>query len=232
MRKEATIILIITVLLCSGIYAADFEISSYNVEHRESFDGFQGTYATLPAGFAVSKDGINMMGPDDIDFKGVSTGMVTAGGCYAWTVNTNDNAIGFQPIGDKYTPGAIVMVISNASGAVCKRIRLSVDIMCLNNGDRSSSISIEMSTNGVSYTAVTNGVFATPLMKDSSADWKAYKLSEEWRLAKGVYLKPGDRLWIRWLSNDAGGSESRDEVGIDNVAITLKKEEGSLLILR
>jgi hypothetical protein len=208
---------------------SEFVVTRSNVLFVEDFNGFRGILATLPAGFSVSLDGTNVLGTTN-DFHGVHPGGVTAGGCYAWNTGSNDHALGYQPTSDEFTPGFFMAVISNATGKTVSEISVSYEVVCLNNADRASTLDLEMGMDGIFFKKVTGMSFASPLVQDKPAAWMRSVFSCRLRFASP--LGAGQCVWLRWKGDDAGGSSSRDEYGIDNLRIILYYPVGTVITIQ
>lgn len=196
----------------------------------ENFNSFEGTHASLPAGMSVSKDGANAMTADDSDFRGINDGNVTAGGCYAWDVSTNDYALGYQPTSDEFTPGWFRASFSNSSDRTYRFLNIKYDIVCLNNEDRSSSLRLMVSmssTNSVSPAALT---FTSSLEENVSPLWSRTTVKCWIQLPRPA--ASSELFTIYWLGDDNGGSGSRDEYGIDNIKITGISSRGTVIQVR
>jgi len=209
---------------------SEMEVSLAGVPYLENFNGFLGTYETLPVGCFVSLDSSNLLTATNTDFHGIHAGGVTAGGCYAWNVGRNDYALGYQPTDSEFTPGFFLVVVSNATKVVVQELDVSYDVFCLNNADRSSSLDFEISCDGKFYSRLTGLVFVSGQLRDDSGSWVRSA-----RSCHIVFPKPvavGNCIWLRWLGNDAGGASSRDEYGIDNLRIILHHKGGTVISIR
>ncbi|MDD4873137.1 MAG: hypothetical protein PHR77_21500 [Kiritimatiellae bacterium] len=201
-------------------------VTHVNVTFLENFNEFRGTLDSLPVGWAVSVNGSTILNVTN-DFNGVHSGGVTAGGCYAWMLNSGDYALGYQPITEEFTPGFFMVVVSNATESAVKECYISYEVVCLNNADRSSSLDLEMSFDGVSFSRVNELTFVSPLARDVDAVWQRSLRSCCLMLPQP--LSSGHSIWFRWYGDDVAGSSSRDEYGIDNFMITFRFRRGMLI---
>ena len=217
-------------LLVKMTHAGELVLTHLDVGAAEDFDAFQGSFSTLPAGWAVSKDAACVMLEGDPDFRGCSTGGVVTGGCYAWQVGPGNYALGCQPTEDKFTPGLFAVVASNATGAAVRHLSVGYDILFLNNADRESRLDLEVSDDGTNFNRIAETSFVTPAAREGSAPWRTCARATRVRIARLV--APGERIWIRWHSADAGGSGARDEYGIDRVLVTPHGPDGLVGTLR
>jgi len=216
-------------IAASSVYTAELPVSRPNAVYAENFNCFRGTFDSLPEGFFVSLDG-NTILTDSNEFLGVHQGGVTAGGCYAWKLGDDDYSLGYQPTSDEFTPGYFMVVVSNATGRTVSEVSISFDVVCLNNADRSSLLVLEMGTENSDFEGVPGMVFTSPMMQDKPAAWVRYGFS--CRLRLGRPLKAGQCMRLRWRGDDAGGSSSRDEYGIDNLNVTLHYLAGTVITIQ
>jgi hypothetical protein len=196
---------------------------------RETFDGFLGAFDTLPAGFGVAKVSAGEMSAEDEDFRGESRGSVTAGGCYAWLIEAGNHALGYQPTADEFTPGYFRLCVSNGTGQVAHRLSVAYTVVYLNNADRSSSLELWVSRDGENYVPVGGTPWCTPAGREEQYSW--VRRSVRVVIPLDPPLGAG-RLWLRWCGDDAGGTGSRDEYGLDEVRVTLHPPAGTVVSFR
>ena len=220
---------LILCLLVRMAHGGELVMDRLGVAVAEDFDAFRGCFSNLPPGWAVSKDGAHPMQVDDPDFRGCSTGGVTTGGCYAWQIAPGNYALGCQPTEDKFTPGGFDVVASNATGVALRNLSVSYDVVFLNNADRQSRLDLAVSADGTNFGTIAEISFTTPGSRDGSPSWRTCARSTRVRLARLV--APGELIWIRWISTDAGGSGSRDEYGIDRVLVTPRGPDGMVAVV-
>jgi hypothetical protein len=220
-------------LSLGSVCGGELRVETAGFPHVEGFNTFTGTWCSLPQGWYVSKDGTNAMDSGDDDFRGVDDGGVTAGGCYAWQVEpanvASNHALGYQPTSDEFTPGHFGVVVSNATGGDIRSITVCYDVVCLNNADRSSGLDLDLSVDGTNYVRLGAFTYATPALHDANA-WTTVGRSGKILLPRPC--GPGKLLWLRWVGDDAGGSGSRDEYGIDNVGIACHRPEGTVIAIQ
>lgn len=212
--------------IASGVRASDLEVSCIRTPVVEKFDGFRGTPESLPAGFSVSKDGQLPLSLTN-DFHGTNDGGVVTGGCYAWAAGTNDFALGCQPTASSFNPGYFMLTMSNATSSVIRRMSVEYEILYFNDAERASIIDFEFSTDGLRYSRIEGQRVFTPAGREKEPSWMRVRRTVELMLPHGV--PASGKLWIKWCLFDSAGSGSRDEVGLDNVKVTLFPPAGTAI---
>ena len=206
------------------------QIDELNVPVYENFDQFNGTFESLPPGFAVSKDGIILLSADDVeDFKSPHDGGTATGACRPWDLGDNDFALGYQPTADEFSPGFFLACVSNSTGKTIQRVSISYEIVCLNNENRSSSLNFEYSMDGITFLHISKLDYTSPTQEMVTASWEISIRNTELELPSS--LRDKACIWIRWYGNDAGGAGSRDEYGINNFSIIFKEKKGTVIVI-
>lgn len=219
---------IVLLLNCLNLYGEDMTVTNLNLACEENFNNFAGTMTTLPAGMGVSIDGTNVIAVTN-DFRGISDGGEVTGGCYAWDTGEGDMALGCQPTESKFSPGFFIAIVSNGTGTGINEISVSYDVVCLNNADRSSSLAFEVSLDGVSFRRMDEMTFVSPAGQSDVSAWVRTTYSRD--LCLENKLMDGQQIWLRWYLDDAGGSSSRDEYGIDNLRIVFHHRAGTVIAI-
>lgn len=228
MRFMQTLLLILSIPIPAG--AGGLCINTAGRPVIETFDSFAGTYESLPTGFSVSKNGSSPMDAEDTDFRGVKSNSVTTGGCYAWNLGEEDHAIGCQPTADDFTPGWFAVEITNGTRTAVGKITVRYDIVCRNNEDRSSAIHLEYSSVSAPFTSAAGTGFTSEAPAELSADWSTNSFT--CNISPTNPIQRCGCLNLRWLCEDAGGSGSRDELGINNLSIMLHRPEATSITIR
>ena len=218
-------------LLFSGVvHASDMVVDRIRVPVLEDFDGFEGTCEFLPDGFAVSKDGSNLLTEADSgDFKTSHAGGTSEGACRPWNLGNGDLALGYQPTSDEFTPGFFVVSVSNATGRAVKRISISYEVVCFNNENRSSSLDFEYSLDGLRFIRVRELRYVSPEAEDPDVSWETSMRSIGLELSDS--LANGACIWLRWYGDDMGGGGSRDEYGINNLSVIFLEGKGTVVVV-
>jgi hypothetical protein len=210
--------------------ASEWPIPKLGLAIEQNLNSFEGTFATLPSGFAVSKDAVNIMTSDDEDFRGIKDPAATTGGCYAWKLADNNYSLGYQPTADEFTPGFFLAVVSNTTGHAVREMTVSYTVVCRNNENRSASIDLQYSLDGTSYDTIAAARFVSPEEEDSTPLWE--QSSRTCVLNPPTPLGDGTCVWFRWYVDDLAGTGSRDEIGIDNVHITFHPPKGTVIFVK
>jgi hypothetical protein len=148
--------------------------------------------------------------------RGIANAGVTTGGIYAGVVTPGDRCLLIQPGGSDFTPGSITVRALNEGGLDFTNVQVQADVVMRNDQTRSTSISLEYSTDNITFTPIP-GVSAinTPL----AATGSDIVIITAFDRVIPVSLADNDFMYLRVLSDDNGGSGSRDEIGIDNLKI-------------
>jgi len=205
----------------SGVSTIDFEQTTLQVNNgRFAGTGLAGlpslgqldSDSWLIAGFS---DGDTQAGQDYTNgdlARGVHAGGVTTGGLYAFETSPTNRILGAQATGTDFTPGWIQLSVATT---VAEQFwTLGFDWWVLNDKPRSTRLRTEVSKDGANFKSLDAVELTTPITADASAAWQATTRSITLDLEA-----PTENLWIRWSASDFAGSGSRDEFGIDNIAI-------------
>jgi hypothetical protein len=153
--------------------------------------------------------------------RGTSTGGVAAGGVYAFEVSSGDFSFGVQADNGDFTPGDITLKIQNNTGGQLSKLNLSYDIYAYNNQNRSSSFNLSYSTDDASYTGVPGLDFTSPETLDVFPSWTSVNRTTS---ITGLIVADGAVLYLKWTSDDVGGSGGRDELALDNLLLSFEDE--------
>lgn len=216
--------------MASTTVNAQLIISATGVPVTENFSTFNGSgFSANPTLGQLSSNTWRVTGLSDGDLifgaegttgdfaKGTSNGGVTAGGIYAFNSGlTNGTMLGVQPSGSDFSPGSIIVKVTNNSSTTISALQINYDVIVNNNEGRSSTINMSYSLNDVAYTSILALNYTTSEVLDSNG-WvitnKAYLLT-------GLNVAIGASIYLSWDSDDVSGSGFRDEFGIDNISLT------------
>ncbi|MFK7969369.1 MAG: T9SS type A sorting domain-containing protein [Bacteroidia bacterium] len=190
------------------------------------FTGFNGSgFVAVPGAGELDSDEWEIIGCSDgytvgggnttgDHARGVTAGGVTGGGIYGLNSGGNQ-AIWVQPTGADMTPGEIVLFVENNTGAAIPDLAIEYDILSLNNGDRACSLDFAYDL-GTGRVAVPTLDYTTTQLAVASP---AVVITSRSTSLIGINLAVGATIELVWQVGDAGGSGSRDELGIDDIVI-------------
>lgn len=206
----------------SGISLIDFENSVPNVNQgRFAGAGLAATPGVgqldsdtwLLAGFSAGDTLAGQTYASGDFARGVHAGGVTTGGLYAFETSPINRILGAQATGSDFNPGSIQL--SLATSIAEQFWTLSFDWWVFNDKPRSSQLDADFSTDGANFQKISTASLITPTTATASPRWKTTAIGPQ-TLDLGA---PSDKLWVRWSASDFAGSSSRDEFGIDNLAV-------------
>lgn len=149
--------------------------------------------------------------------RGTSTGGVGSGGLYSFDVGSSDPAIGFQGTGGDFTPGTIILKITNSSGSIITSLDVAYEAWVFNDQGRANSLNFSHSSDNLSYTSEASLDLTSTATADGAPAW--VKTDKSITLS-GLTIANGADYYIRWSSDDVSGSGSRDEFAIDDIVLT------------
>jgi hypothetical protein len=232
---------VLAAALPAGAARADLLLNAFNSTVTVDFNSFAGTgFTTAPAAGQLDSNTWRVTGMSDGagtfggthttgDFaRGSSLGGVTTGGTYAFQVATGDFALGAQPAAADFTPGEFTLRVQNNTGSTITQIDLEYDIYVFNDQGRGNSFNFDWSLDDVAYTDIAALDFVSPDAADVTPVWTATARSTS---ITGLSLAAGGVIYLRWTSDDVSGAGSRDELALDNVAVTAIPAPGALVVL-
>jgi hypothetical protein len=219
--------LLLSVILTSIAYA-QVSINDFTSNVTVEFSNFTGSgFSPTPSPGMLSSNDWEVLGSADGNLlfgdtqtggqfaRGVSNGGITTGGIYAFNYGSG-TAFGFQATGTSFTPGSFTLRIQNTTGAPIEDLTLSYEIWVLNDQNRSNSFNFEHGNENVTFHQESALDFVSEGPADPSPAWELVPRNIT---LENVYIANGDFYYLRWTTNDVGGSGSRDEFGIDNIII-------------
>ncbi|MEO1196803.1 MAG: ExeM/NucH family extracellular endonuclease [Pseudomonadota bacterium] len=151
--------------------------------------------------------------------RGVTTGGVSTGGLYALDQGAGDYAVYVQPAGSDWTPGELDLTFNTGTEAATG-VSVSFDRIINNNATRGNTIELQYSVDG-GVTFLVLDTFTSAAAADTNG-------VTETTVTVGLPDLPANTdVILRWALDDATGSGSRDEFGIDNVSVTADDDGGS-----
>ena len=221
-------LLFVGVLVAVALPANAQIVLSDSTPTNITFTGFTGSgFAADPAAGQLDSDEIIVVGCSDGDMawggvyttgdwaRGSSTGGVTSGGVYAGS--DGDTFLMLQPSGADLTPGAIILRFTNNTGGTITQLDIQYDVLLYNDQGYATSIDTGFSEDGTTWTGIGPLSTTTPEAADASPAWSRSTMGGPYGLVTDI--APGATFYVRWFTDDAGGSGSRDQIGIDNIHI-------------
>ena len=199
----------------------------------ESFDGYLGEgLEPDPATGRLDSDEWRVTGMDegacnfaatcnavDSDFtRGEDPDTVSIGGLYAFTVTPGNETFGFQPTTDDMTPGTITWKLTNNTGAPINAVSLEYTLWVRNDQLRATQIDFAYSLDDVTYVPVPGLSTTTVETPDDPAAWESTRLEAN---IAAMGLTNGGTLYLRWSTDDASGTQNRDQVAFDDITIRM-----------
>ncbi|HSU38652.1 MAG TPA: hypothetical protein VLJ38_03760, partial [Polyangiaceae bacterium] len=207
---------------------AQLAVSASNVS--VDFAGFTGAgIVAAPSAGQLSSLAWSVTGLSDgnLDFgangtssdfgRGTSTGGVTNGGIYAFDTGAGHVVLGIQPTDADFTPGSLSARFKNSLTRPLLSVGVSYKIWVFADEAHSSSFDFSWSTDNVTFTSVPALDFTSDGPIPTTPAWRSY--DQATTLALNV--PPGGYLFLRWTSDDAGGTGARDEIGLDAVTLNV-----------
>ncbi|HQL71278.1 MAG TPA: hypothetical protein PLA77_10635, partial [Bacteroidales bacterium] len=240
MRKQIlSLVLVALFSVVSFVAKAQLSIAALATDYTISFDAtvdgvndgvYAGTgfLATPGSGqldadaWAVSgmSDGEKPFGTENTtgDFGRGTSMSNTSGGLYAYEVEAGNFAFGMLPAGTDITPGYIGLKVTNNTGSNANVFDFSYDLWVFNNAARSQFFNGEYSLDGSTWTPIAALAFATPLAADATPAWVKTSLTA----TISENITNGATLYVRWYTDDNGGTGTRDKIAFDNVKIQMR----------
>ncbi|MCC5924642.1 MAG: T9SS type A sorting domain-containing protein [Crocinitomicaceae bacterium] len=215
-------------VIFTGIVYTQVSINDFTTNVNVEFSSFTGSgFSPSPGPGMLSSNEWEVLGSSDGNLlfgdtqtggqfaRGVSNGGVTTGGIYAFNYGTGI-AFGFQATGTAFTPGAFTLKLQNNTGAPIQDLTLSYEIWVLNDQNRSNSFNFEHGNDNINFQQEGTLNFVSEAPADPSPAWELVPRNIT---LENVYIADGDFYFLRWTTNDVGGSGSRDEFGVNNIII-------------
>ncbi|OWY24672.1 hypothetical protein C7N43_20825 [Sphingobacteriales bacterium UPWRP_1] len=153
--------------------------------------------------------------------RGPATPGITTGGIYGCTYTTGNQALWIQPASNDFSGpngGSVNLQVCNNSGSALTSLTISYDILAYNDQGRSTSFNFFYSTDGSTYNQVSALDYTTPAAADALPAVVTVPRSTT---LTGLNIPNGALFFLRWFGNDVSGSGSRDEIGLDNILVSL-----------
>ncbi len=149
--------------------------------------------------------------------RGLRTAPVTTGGFYGVNKGSMDNALLIQPAGTPdFAPGTLTLKVQNTTGFTLNSYQVMYDILEFNDQNRASTMNFSYSSDDVTYTPVTALDYTTVQALAASP---AFVVTPRNTVINGLSIPNNGFFYLRFNSADAGGTGSRDELGLDNIIV-------------
>ena len=149
--------------------------------------------------------------------RGQSNGGSGTGGLYSFEVATNNYALGVQPTGGDWTPGAICLKVDNDKLNAVDEVTIDFKVYIYNDQNRANSFDFAYSIDNVNFIDLPNASITSPGSSDSNPSWIANDMQVQ---IENLGLNPNQSLFLKWTGADQSGSGSRDEFAVDDISIT------------
>lgn len=155
--------------------------------------------------------------------RGNAAAAVGTGGMYSYRATPQSVAnpcLMIQPAGGDFAPGTLTLRIRNDGSDYIIAMDVSYNLFIRNDQGRSNSFNFSYSDNNTTYTSVGTLDYTSPAAVDVLG-WVQVGTSPSRQTSiTDLAIPPGGYFYIRWSSADVGGSGSRDEFGLDDIAMT------------
>ncbi|RVT98989.1 ExeM/NucH family extracellular endonuclease [Rhodovarius crocodyli] len=224
---------------------------SFSLSSPINFSGFTGAgFAPTPGAGQLDSDFWRIQGFSDnaglMDYgatattgdyaRGVLSGDPTTAGVYA--VETGVASLGtsfvIQTTGAEFgtTPGTITLRVQYLGTETLSSFVFDYDGVYRNNAGRSVAVDLSYAVSSAAaqpaaFTGIAALGFSTPIAADAGAGFSAVEFAAQ---TLNATIQTGDYIFLRWTIGDNGGSGSRDEVGFDNISLSVPSAEPSTAI--
>lgn len=198
----------------SGVNSGNFNGSGFNNSPSNGQLNSNAFSITGLSDGSLSFGGSNSSG----DFaRGTSSGGVTTGGIYAFnTVSSGtDYCIGIQSTGSDFTPGEIVLKLTNNTSDGIY-FTVTYDIKEYNDKNSSTSVQFSHSSDNSTYNSESSLDFNSTATAAGSPTWTTTTKTIDLLIP----VSTSGSYYLKWSFDDHTSSGSRDEIGIDNIQIT------------
>ncbi len=155
--------------------------------------------------------------------RGTTSAAVTTGGIYSYTgspQSLSNPCLMIQPGGSDWAPGTLTLRIINNGSTNITSFSIAYNLYVRNDQARSNSFNFSYSTDDASYTSVGALDYSSPAALDANG-WVLVSTSPSRSTSiTGLNIAPSSYFYIRWSGADVSGSGSRDEFGLDSIAVS------------
>ncbi|MBD3581801.1 choice-of-anchor D domain-containing protein [Flavobacterium selenitireducens] len=155
--------------------------------------------------------------------RGQVTSPVLTGGLYAYTElpgTVANPAFMIQPAATDFNPGSIVLRVRNNGTINMTQLAVSYNLFVRNDEGRSSSFNFSHSADDVVYEQEPTLDYTSPEAPDAF-QWTAIGVSPaRSMIITGINIAPNQYYYLKWTSQDVGGTGDRDEFGLDDIVVS------------
>lgn len=208
----------------AGVSSAWAQVSLTGLSYSQNFDSIGSTAtASLPSGWKMSAAGASSPSWSDsgnftATLQQASSGSPTAGSRYNWGTSSTERAIGFMTSGSYASPNSIMLAVTNNTGSTLTSLALIFDYERYRINTAAASVSFFVSTNGSTWTSVTqgdSGAFTTGTSAYSFTPLTA--VSKSFSITS-LNISDGSSYYFRWNFNTTGTNSQG--LGLDNFSLT------------
>jgi hypothetical protein len=144
-------------------------------------------------------------------------------GFYAYTgspASSSDPIFLIQPGGLNFAPGTLTLRVLNSGTTNITSLDVAYDLYVRNDQFRSNSFNFSYSTDDTTYTAISSLDYTSTANPNALGLVLVGTSPSRSTTITGLNVAPNSYIYLRWSSNDVGGSGSRDEFGLDNITVS------------
>jgi hypothetical protein len=112
--------------------------------------------------------------------------------------------------------------VCNNTGSIVSDFNFGYDICVFNDQNRATSLNFSYSLDNISFATLANLDYTS---QQNSSGTSIITTSQSSNI-DNLNINDGDCIYLRWESNDAGGSGFRDEIGLDNIYMSMQASAG------
>ncbi len=165
--------------------------------------------------------------------RGATNIAVITGGIYAYTGTPQSIAnpcLMIQPSASDFAPGTITLRVVNNGSNPISQLSIVYNLFVRNDEGRANSLNFSYSSDNLVYTELPVLDYTTPEVSDLSGWVKVGGTTSRSTTISGLEVQPLSYFYLRWNSDDVSGSGSRDEIGLDDIAISATYNSNSISI--
>ena len=147
------------------------------------------------------------------------SGTPTAGGTYNWGTSASERAVGAMTSGSFGSPNQLLVYTKNNTGSTITNFLIGYTAERYRRNSAAASVNFYYSTNGTTWTEVTDGQIASSNFPTGSSSYTFSTPLEIERtfIISGLTIASAADFYLRWDINTTGGNSQG--IGIDDVSI-------------